>query len=121
MEGERYYRISGYDIMPPFLMSIPSDTDIWIFISSAGGLTAGRVDAEGSLFPYETVDKLHDAHHHTGPVTLLRVRQENGAVILWHPFAANAADPSTTAIAMGTQPLSISRKMMVAAGSAERK
>ena len=50
-----------------------SDADLWMFIASGGGLTAGRVDADGSLFPYQTVDKLHDAHHHPGLVTLIRI------------------------------------------------
>lgn len=61
--GERYYRIDGFDRMPPFLMNIPSDTDLWMFVSSSGGLTAGRVDADGAIFPYETVDRLHDGYH----------------------------------------------------------
>lgn len=86
MDGERYYRISDYDLMPPFLMSIPSDTDIWIFISSGGGLTAGRVDAEGAIFPYETADRLHDGHHHTGPITLIRARRGGKREALWEPF-----------------------------------
>ncbi len=88
-EGGEYYRIAGYDRMPPFLMSLASDADLWMFVASGGGLTAGRVDAEGSLFPYETVDKLHDAHHHSGPVTLLRVRRGGGPSTLWEPFAAH--------------------------------
>ena len=71
-EGEEYYRIAAYDRLAPFLMSLPSDTDLWMFVTSGGGLTAGRVDPEGSLFPYVTVDQLHDAHHHTGPLTLIR-------------------------------------------------
>ena len=74
-DGEPYYRISGYDRMPSFLMAVASDTDIWMYVTSTGGLTAGRVDPDGCLFPYETADKLEDAHHHTGPVSLLRVRQ----------------------------------------------
>ena len=92
LDGEPYYRIAGYDRMPPFLMSIPSDTDLWMFLSSAGGLTAGRVDPDGSLFPYETVDRLHDAHHHTGPITLLRVRRGAAAGSLWQPFAEPAGE-----------------------------
>ena len=88
VDGHELLRIAGFDRLPPFLMSIPSDTDLWMFVSSAGGLTAGRTDADGSLFPYVTVDQLHDAHHHTGPVTLLRVRRGNGPEALWEPFAA---------------------------------
>ncbi len=92
LDGEPYYRIAGFDRMPPFLMSIPSDTDLWMFLSSAGGLTAGRVDPDGSLFPYDTVDRLHDAHHHTGPLTLLRVRRGAGPAVLWQPFAEPAGE-----------------------------
>jgi hypothetical protein len=80
--------------MPPFLMNIPSHTDLWLFVSSAGGLTAGRVDADGSLFPYETVDRLHDAHHHTGPITLIRVPGDTGKDVLWHPFLEEPPDES---------------------------
>ena len=94
IDGEQHYRISGYHLMPPFLMNIPSSTDLWLFVSSAGGLTAGRVDADGSLFPYETVDRLHDAHHHTGPITLIRVRGEAGKNVLWHPFLEDPLDES---------------------------
>ncbi len=86
-EGERHYRISSYHRMAPFLMTLASDTDLWMFVTSGGGLTAGRVDADGSIFPYETVDKLHDGHHHTGPVTLIRVARDGGTPVLWQPFA----------------------------------
>ena len=36
LDGEAYYRISASDRMPPFLMSLASDTDLWMFITSAG-------------------------------------------------------------------------------------
>ncbi|UCE02208.1 MAG: hypothetical protein JSW67_13295 [Candidatus Latescibacterota bacterium] len=97
LDGEEYYRISDYDRMPAFLMSLASDTDLWMFITSGGGLTAGRVDAEGSLFAYETVDKLHDAHHHTGPLTLFRVRRDRGSKIVWQPFAPRSAEAARLA------------------------
>ena len=93
--GEEYYRIAAYHRLAPFLMSLPSDTDLWMFVTSGGGLTAGRVDPEGSLFPYVTVDKLHVAHHHTGPLTLIRVAQEDAEQILWEPFVeAGDLDPA---------------------------
>ena len=96
LDGEAHYRISSCDRIAPFLMSIPSATDLWMFITSGGGLTAGRVDADGSLFPYLTVDQLHDAHHHTGPVTLIRVEQKDQAPILWEPFRRSAAENPAT-------------------------
>ena len=86
LDGESYYRISAFHLMPPFLVSLASDTDLWMFVTSRGGLTAGRVDAEGSLFPYQTVDQLHDAHHHTGPLTLIQVESESAGSVLWEPF-----------------------------------
>jgi hypothetical protein len=95
LDGEDYYRIASFHRLAPFLMSLASDTDLWMFIASGGGLTAGRVDADGSLFPYQTVDQLHDAHHHTGPVTLIRIEQGPGTHILWVPFdQAHAQDPA---------------------------
>jgi hypothetical protein len=78
--------------MPPFLMILASDSDLWVFVTSGGGLTAGRRDADGALFPYETVDRLHDGHHHTGPVTLLRVRRGQGPRVAWEPLSAHSAE-----------------------------
>jgi len=92
LEGEIHYRISAFQQLEPFLISLASDTDLWMFIASGGGLTAGRVDADGSLFPYRTVDQLHDAHHHTGPVTLIRIRHGDSAPILWEPFTMVSAE-----------------------------
>jgi hypothetical protein len=86
LDGDTYYRIRDLHEMEPFLMNVPTDTDLWMFVTSDGGLTAGRVDAEGSLFPYQTSDQLHDAHHHTGPVTLIRLESPTGTVELWEPF-----------------------------------
>jgi hypothetical protein len=88
LDGQIHYRIAAFDRMDPFLMSIPSDTDLWMFITSGGGLTAGRVDPDGSLFPYCTVNQLHQGHHHTGPLTLIRVEMENGESLLWEPFTS---------------------------------
>lgn len=95
LDGEEYYRISAYHRMPPFFMSIPSDTDLWLFIASSGGLTGGRVDADGSLFPYEPVDKLLDGHHVSGPITLVRVRWPGGRDVLWEPFSPGDVPPGT--------------------------
>jgi hypothetical protein len=87
LDGEEYSRISAVDSLPPFLMNLPTDTDLWMFISSTGGLTAGRRDPDGALFPYETVDPLHDAPYHTGPVTLLRWQRNGSPPLAWEPLA----------------------------------
>lgn len=83
--GETYYQIKNYDAMPPFFISIVSSSDHWLFISSSGGLSAGRVNAEQALFPYYTEDKLADNYDNTGSKTILRVTQA-GRVWLWEPF-----------------------------------
>ena len=83
IDGELHYRVVDVDRMAPFLMSVVSDGDRWMFVSSGGALAAGRGDASRSLFPYVTDDRLHAAAGATGPVTRIRVDGE-----LWRPFAA---------------------------------
>ena len=84
-DGERYYKISNVDAMPPFLVSVVSGFDHWMFVSSTGGLTCGRRDPEHALFPYCTDDKVHDACHTTGPMMALLVNR-GGTTRLWRPF-----------------------------------
>lgn len=82
LDGERAWQIDGLEALPPFLISVVSAGDHWLFVSTAGALTAGRVDAARALFPYETDDRLHAAGGITGPITLIRAA--SGA--LWQPF-----------------------------------
>jgi hypothetical protein len=86
LDGEKMYRIARYDAMPPFLMSLVSDTDLWMYVSSYGPVTAGRIDEEHCLFPYVTDDQLHKAVGQTGPVTTLRVRRGSDHAQVWEPF-----------------------------------
>jgi hypothetical protein len=85
IDGESYYGVSAVDRMPPFLMSVVSDGDRWMFVSSTGALTAGRADASCALFPYVTDDRLHATAGRVGPVTALRVSAGDGD-LLWIPF-----------------------------------
>ena len=87
LEGERFYEIDGVDGMPPFLVSVASDRDHFLYVSSAGALTAGRRDPDHALFPYTTDDRIHDAAEHTGPRTLLRVRRGDGPWRAWEPWS----------------------------------
>jgi hypothetical protein len=86
IEGETYYKIANYNLMEPFFMSIVSNSDHWMFISSNGGLTAGRKNPDNALFPYYTVDKLQDLAEITGSKTILNVTIE-GITYLWEPFS----------------------------------
>ncbi len=92
IDGESYYTIRNYDLLPPFLMSVVSDSDHWMFISSNGGLTAGRANSTKAIFPYETEDMLHQCHDFTGPRTSLWITQNNGDRVLWEPFRESAKD-----------------------------
>ena len=87
LAGERFYAIRNVDKMPPFFITVVSDSDHWLFVSSTGGLTAGRVSPETALFPYVTVDKIHDSAVHTGSKTLMRV-SKSGEQFEWEPFNA---------------------------------
>lgn len=87
VEGEDFYRISNYDRMRPFFMSIVSDADHWMFLSSTGALTAGRRNPDFALFPYYTDDKIHDSAEITGSKTLIRVHRR-ARLFLWQPFSA---------------------------------
>ncbi|NWJ41708.1 MAG: hypothetical protein HXX12_12150 [Geothrix sp.] len=72
--------------MAPFFMSLVSDSDHWLFISSNGALTAGRKDAEHALFPYYTDDRIHDSQDQTGSLTLFRITRRE-RTFLWEPFS----------------------------------
>ncbi|MGI9219923.1 MAG: hypothetical protein ACR2QS_02685 [Woeseiaceae bacterium] len=85
IDDERYYVIRNIDQMKPFFMTIISSADHWLFVSSTGGLTAGRVSPEQALFPYITVDKIHESTTHTGCHTIIRETVDN-RVRLWEPF-----------------------------------
>jgi hypothetical protein len=83
--GGRYYVIRNVDAMAPFFISVISSSDHWLFASSTGGLTAGRVSPDTALFPYLPVDRVHESVAHTGSRTILRVGQ-GPERRTWEPF-----------------------------------
>lgn len=86
LDNESFFKIDNYDSMSPFFMTIVSDSDFWMFISSTGGLTAGRKNPDHALFPYETDDKIHDNCETTGAHTVLIVTLEDKNFV-WKPFS----------------------------------
>jgi len=90
LAGERFYAIHNVNRMAPFFTSVISNVDHWLFVSSTGGLTAGRVSPATALFPYITVDKIHESTSHTGSKTLLRVTRQ-GVENDWEPFESDAS------------------------------
>ena len=90
LQGERFYKISNVDQMRPFFMSLVSDANHWMFLSSNGGLTAGRKNSEYALFPYYTDDKITESVDTTGCKTIFRVGTSVGEQ-LWEPFSERYA------------------------------
>lgn len=85
IEGEPYYKITHFDQMQPFLMSVVSSSDHWMYVSSKGSLSAGRINRENAIFPYVTDDKIHDNYENTGSLTVFLVTRNNKTT-LWQPF-----------------------------------
>ncbi|MFY0697836.1 MAG: hypothetical protein JXR11_08280 [Balneola sp.] len=86
LSNESWFKITDYDSMRPFFMSIVSDSNHWMFISSNGGLTAGRKNSEYALFPYYTDDKITDLEDITGNKTIFQIATEDD-VKIWEPFS----------------------------------
>lgn len=86
LQNESFYKISNSDIMRPFFMSIVSDSDHWMFISSNGALSAGRKNSDSAIFPYYTDDKITESHEITGSKTILQIHKD-GKSLLWEPFS----------------------------------
>ena len=86
IDNENFYKISNVDDLRPFFMSIVSDSNHWMFISSNGGLTAGRKNAEFALFPYYTDDKITEFADITGSKSIFQIKKES-QVYLWEPFS----------------------------------
>jgi hypothetical protein len=86
IEGEEFYKIENFNHMPDFFMTIVSDSNHWMFISSNGSLSAGRKNRDNALFPYYTDDKIHDYCGITGSKTFFIVEREDKN-FLWEPFS----------------------------------
>lgn len=91
--NDKYYQIENCDQMQPFFISVASDTDLWMYISSTGGLTCGRRNPEQVLFPYYTDDKITENYEHTGAKTMVRMLHSEACgnvdwakMPVWEPF-----------------------------------
>lgn len=86
INGKEYCKISDYDQIKPFLFTLATSSDLWIHLSTYGGITAGRESSNASVFPYVPEDILHHSND-TGSKTLVKVFIE-GEEFLWQPFDA---------------------------------
>ena len=85
LRGDRFYVIENVQEMRPFLLTLVSDSDHWLFAASNGALTAGRRSPAMALFPYVTEDRVLDSVGVSGPVTSL-LAEVGGRVQLWRPL-----------------------------------
>jgi len=90
LDGEVFYQIANYDQMKDFFISVVSDSNHWLFISTRGGLSAGRINPDNALFPYYSDDKISDGSPYTGSRTIALVSSE-GKTSLWEPFSEQCA------------------------------
>jgi len=89
--GRPGYRIDDVDGMPPFLVSVVSAGDRWLYASSRGALVAGRRDPDGALFPYETDDRVLARDGRSGGRTVVFVqRREEPHERRWEPLLTAA-------------------------------
>lgn len=86
IDGENYYMIANVNEMRPFFMSIVSNSNHWMFVSSNGALSAGRKNADFALFPYYTDDKITESAEITGSKSIFIVYLNN-LKFLWEPFS----------------------------------
>lgn len=94
IDGIACYRVPDIDRMPPFLVTVVSPSEHWLYVSSNGGLSAGRVNSGHCLFPYRTDDLLHQVHAFSGPWTGIRVGD-----LVWEPFTARTTPGVTRDLA----------------------
>jgi hypothetical protein len=87
----QYLQIHNVDRMPPFLMSVVSDSDLWLFVGSNGGFTAGRVDPDHAIFPYQTVDKILAQPKASGAFCLIACDD-----VLWEPWVSDCPNRGIT-------------------------
>ncbi|MGZ5264013.1 MAG: hypothetical protein ACXWBY_01635, partial [Kaistella sp.] len=86
LNDEVFFKISDVNTLRPFFMSVVSDSNHWMFISSNGGLSAGRKNAEFALFPYYTDDKITESADLTGSKTIFQIIRSDQKLI-WEPFS----------------------------------
>jgi len=86
LKNEKWFKIENHDTLRPFFMNVVSDSNHWMFISSNGGLSAGRKNSKFALFPYYTDDKITESADITGSKTIIQIKGSNGTSV-WEPFS----------------------------------
>ncbi len=85
VDGEPHLCIRNVHLMSPFLMTVVSDSDLWMFVGSNTGFTAGHRNPDQAIFPYQTVDKILQQPKASGVLSLMDV---DGTI--WEPWSPTA-------------------------------
>ena len=96
--------------MDDFFISVVSDSNHWMFISTRGGLSAGRTDCDSALFPYYTEDKIRDNSDNTGSRTIV-IADQGGKRMLWEPSLA-LTQASTASLETSTRMYSVTSSFL---------
>ena len=91
LEKETWFKITGNESIRPFFMNVVSDSNHWMFISSNGGLSAGRKNSQYALFPYYTDDKITEFADITGSKSVFQIHADD-QVHVWEPFSERNRD-----------------------------
>ncbi|MBK9475550.1 MAG: hypothetical protein IPL94_04720 [Tetrasphaera sp.] len=86
IDGDRCHVIDDVDAIAPFMVSLTSVSDVWAFLTSNGGITAGRRSSDHAIFPYFTEDLVRDASQTTGSATVITGTDAAGQPVTWEPF-----------------------------------
>ncbi len=82
--GDQWVCLTDVDAMPAFLMSVVGASDMWLFVGSNAQFTAGRVEPDRGIFPYQTADKVLRPGS-SGCLTVCLVERK-GRWRLWEPW-----------------------------------
>ncbi len=105
IQEEAFYKIENVNAMPPFFMSVVSNSNHWMFVSSNGALSAGEKNSEHALFPYYTDDKITESTDHTGCKTIVLATKKkkpiHGNPFRMHILISSTFNATYTKIRMG--------------------
>jgi hypothetical protein len=91
IDGENFYCISNFDEMRPFFMSIVSDNNHWMFISS-NGASYSRYERMLNTHYFPTIPSIKLPNPLIQPEGSLFFRlSNNGETHIWEPFSERNA------------------------------
>jgi len=85
LDGQPWLVIRNVDRLAPFLMTLASDNDHWLFVGSNGAFTAGHREPDRAMFPYECADRILRDPDFGGARSVFLVKRGDD-LALWEPW-----------------------------------